>query len=148
MPQQDCKEATKLKELWCFFFFFFKANTFPGHQQCGKINSFNTLYCLSCINHYQPKEMKQETLMGKKNNVTRDCVFLWNYDTMWQSIKSLFLNFLLIFLPLRSKTVANGSSQARSRIGAIAASLHHSHSNTGSKMHPRPTPQLTAVLGL
>ena len=28
-----------------------------------------------------------------------------------------------------------GSSQARGQVGAIAASLHHSHSNMGSKLH-------------
>ena len=35
--------------------------------------------------------------------------------------------------------------QARGRIGAAAASLHHSHRNTGSKPCLRPTPQLTAT---
>ena len=37
-------------------------------------------------------------------------------------------------------------SQARGPIGAAAAGLHHSHSNTRSKPHLRPTPQLTATL--
>ena len=41
--------------------------------------------------------------------------------------------------------VAYGGSQARSPIGAIAADLSQSHSNTGSKQHLRPTPQLTAT---
>ena len=36
----------------------------------------------------------------------------------------------------------NESSQARGRIGAVAAGLHHSHSNTGSELRLRPTPQL------
>ena len=41
---------------------------------------------------------------------------------------------------------AYGSSLARGRIGATAASLHHSHSNTGSEPCLQPTPQLTATL--
>ena len=36
---------------------------------------------------------------------------------------------------LRAAPVAYGSSQARARIGAAAASLCHSHSNTGSEPH-------------
>ena len=31
-------------------------------------------------------------------------------------------------------------------IGAVAASLHHSHSNVGSELRLRPTSQLTATL--
>ena len=40
---------------------------------------------------------------------------------------------------------AYGGSQARGQIGAVAASLYHSHSNIGSKPRLRPTPQLTAT---
>ena len=42
--------------------------------------------------------------------------------------------------------IAYESSQARSQIGAVATSLHHNHSNTGSGPHSQPTPQLTAML--
>ena len=38
-----------------------------------------------------------------------------------------------------------GGSQARGRIGAVAAGLRHSHSNLGSEPLLRPTPQLTAT---
>ena len=41
--------------------------------------------------------------------------------------------------------VAYESSQARGRIGAAAAGLHHSHSNAGSELSLRSTPQLTAT---
>ena len=40
---------------------------------------------------------------------------------------------------------AYGSSQARGRIGVVAASLHHSHSNVRFELHLEPTPQLTAT---
>ena len=39
----------------------------------------------------------------------------------------------------RAPPAAYVSSQARGRIGAAAASLHHSHSNLGSKPHQQPT---------
>ena len=32
-----------------------------------------------------------------------------------------------------------------SQIGALAASLHHSHSNAGFELRVQPTPQLTAT---
>ena len=51
--------------------------------------------------------------------------------------------FILLF---RAIPEANGSFQARGQIGAAAASLHHSHSNVGSKPHLHPTPQLMATL--
>ena len=41
--------------------------------------------------------------------------------------------------------MAYGGSQARGRIGAVAAGLHHSHSNARSGPRLRPTPQLTAT---
>ena len=41
--------------------------------------------------------------------------------------------------------MAYGSSQARGRISATAAGLHHSHSNVGSKPRLPPTPQFTAM---
>ena len=52
------------------------------------------------------------------------------------------------FLLFRSAPVAYRNSQAMGRIGAEAASLHHSHSNsnTRAKLHFRATPQLTATL--
>ena len=37
-------------------------------------------------------------------------------------------------------------SQNRGLTGAIAASLHHSHSNARSQSRLRPTPQLTAMM--
>ena len=40
---------------------------------------------------------------------------------------------------------AYGGSQARGPIGAVAAGLHQSHSNVGSKLRLRPTQQLTAM---
>ena len=55
--------------------------------------------------------------------------------------KKAFLFFSLFF----STPAAYGSSQARDAVGAAAASLHHSHSNAGSKPHLQFTPQLMAT---
>ena len=58
-----------------------------------------------------------------------------------------FVCFGFVFLPsLRAAPTAYGGSQARGLIGAVAAGLHQSHSNTGSELRLQPTPQLTATL--
>ena len=41
---------------------------------------------------------------------------------------------------------AHGGSQARDQLRAAAASLHHSHSNTGFEPSRPPTAQVTATL--
>ena len=41
--------------------------------------------------------------------------------------------------------MAYGGFQAWGQIGAVAASLPHSHSHAGSEQHLRPTPQLVAM---
>ena len=49
------------------------------------------------------------------------------------------------FASLLNGRVAYGGPRARDPIGAVAAGLHHSHSNAGSEPHLWPTPQLTSV---
>ena len=65
------------------------------------------------------------------------------------SLEKLF--FLFFFSPRlfafsRAVPVAYGDSQARGRIGAVAASLRQSHSNVGSQLLLQPTPQLMETL--
>ena len=48
--------------------------------------------------------------------------------------------FFFFFCPFRATPVAYGGSQARSLIGAVAAVLCQSHSNTSSEPSLRPTP--------
>ena len=53
--------------------------------------------------------------------------------------------FFFVFLPsVGPIPVAYGGSQARGLIRAVAAGLHHSHSNAGSEPRLQTTPQLTA----
>ena len=65
------------------------------------------------------------------------------YNTKYEPI-SYFI-YLYIFGLLSAAPVAYGGSQPRDQIRALAASLHHSHSNTRSEPRLRPTPQLTAM---
>ena len=55
-------------------------------------------------------------------------------------------SFFFFFVFFRAVSMAYGSSQVRGPIRAVAASLYHSHSNMGSKLCMRPTPQPTATL--
>ena len=55
-----------------------------------------------------------------------------------------FLGFFVLFCFV-CLFRASGGSQARGLIGAVAAGLHHSHSNARSKPHLQPTPKLTAT---
>ena len=56
-----------------------------------------------------------------------------------------FCFVLFCFGLFRAAPTAYGGSQARALIGAVAANLHHSYSNSGSKPRLRPTPQVTAM---
>ena len=51
-----------------------------------------------------------------------------------------------IFFLFMATPLAYEGSWARDRTGSAAASLRHSHSNTRSEQHLRPTPQLVAML--
>ena len=55
----------------------------------------------------------------------------------------LLLLLLLVFCLLSAAPTTYAGPQVRGQIGPIAASLHHSHSNAGSKSCLQPTPQLT-----
>ena len=53
-----------------------------------------------------------------------------NLLKMERELSFLFIFFLCLF---RAAPGANGGSQARGRIGAVAACLYYSHSNVGSE---------------
>ena len=56
-----------------------------------------------------------------------------------------FILFYFILVFFRAAPAAYGGSQARGLIGAVAASLHQSHSKAGSELHLQPTPQFMAT---
>ena len=51
----------------------------------------------------------------------------------------------IFFWLLRAAPAAYGGCQTRGQIRAVAAGLHHSHSNAGSEPHLWPTPQLMTL---
>ena len=61
------------------------------------------------------------------------------------SVSMIWSLYYLFFL-FRAAPAAYGGSQVRDWTRAIAASLHHSYSNAGSKPRLWPTPQLTTML--
>ena len=63
--------------------------------------------------------------------------------THYQEMHFLFVFGL--FAISRAASAAYGGSQARGLIGAVAAGLHQSHSNVGSELRLRPTPQVAAT---
>ena len=62
------------------------------------------------------------------------------------ALKTTQSNFFLAFCFFRATHAAYGGSQNRDPIGAVAASLHHSHSTTGSELHLRHTSHHMAIL--
>ena len=54
--------------------------------------------------------------------------------------------FFLVSCLFRATPMAYGGSQAGGLIRAVATGLRQSHSNTGSELCLRPTPQLMATL--
>ena len=67
-----------------------------------------------------------------------------------ESTLDILLGFVCLFcfvfsLAFYGLTLGIWISQARGPIGAIAASLCHRHSNTGSELRLQPTPQLMAT---
>ena len=65
------------------------------------------------------------------------------YLKLIQCYMSIIPQFLFLFF--RTTPAANGASKARGPIGAIAASLRHSHTNVGSEPCLQSTPQLMAM---
>ena len=65
-----------------------------------------------------------------------------SFSSSWLFFCFVLFCFALLF---RAIPAVYGDSQARGRIWATAAGLHHNHSNAGSKPYLWLTPQLTAT---
>ena len=110
------------------------------------------VYQFTSIEWFRGKSCREEKftkMKSKKRNEIK--VRLKNrkiYNREDQQTQKLLLFSFLFFGGggFRATPVAYGGSQARGRIRATAASLHHSHSNVGSEPHLQPTPQLSATL--
>ena len=65
---------------------------------------------------------------------------LRTFDLDFTGVKSASLGvfmfiFIFVFCLFRAAPAACGGSQARGLIGAVVASLHHSHSNARCELH-------------
>jgi len=68
---------------------------------------------------------------------------MWIAEEPWLLETPGFYFFFCLFW---ATPMTYGGSQARGGIGAVAADLHHSHSNAGFQLRLWPTPQLMAML--
>ena len=59
--------------------------------------------------------------------------------------QDLFFFFLFFFGLFKAAPAAYGGSEARGPVGATAAGLRQSHSNSGSELRLQPPPQLVAT---
>ena len=63
---------------------------------------------------------------------------MFTFEYLQTVNKNIWIEFLVIFffffwsVPFRAAPTAYGDSQARDQIGAVAAGLHHGHSNATS----------------
>ena len=77
-----------------------------------------------------------------------DCFLLW----CWIMLANILFYFILFYFMFclfafsRAAPAAYGGFQDRGLIGAVAAGLHQSNSNSGSQLRLQPAPQLTATL--
>ena len=86
-----------------------------------------------------------EYLLSTKSTAKSFCIGLYLMHPWFSDNSTQSFHFFFFFL-FRAIPEAYGSSQARGQIGAVAAGLHHSHSNSGSQLCLQPTPQLTATV--
>ena len=110
------------------------ANYLLGHKH----SPVYPLHRKYTINKYMLlKQNKQYTA-----RVTTNCFSSLRVHLRWE-----FPFFFFVFLPfLGQLPTAYGGSQARGLIGATASGLYQCHSNMGSKLHLRPTPQQCQIL--
>ena len=64
---------------------------------------------------------------------------------IFNMLNTIFFVCVCLFAFSMAAPLAYRGSQARGLIGAVATSLHQSHSNAGSEPRLQPTPQLTAM---
>ena len=89
---------------------------------------------------------KAADLVGSGQTVKNPICLLKEFGLNFVDNRSFLVFF--VFCLFRAVPAAYGHSQARGRIGATAADLHQSHSNSGSEPCLRPIPHLTATLDL
>ena len=88
------------------------------------------------VKHVEGSDLSNSIILARvppeENDVIKSCI-------------SFFLSFFFCLCLFRVAPIAFGGSQASGLIRVVAASLRHSHRNTESEPHLRPTLQLMAT---
>ena len=91
-------------------------------------------------------ETDNNTIIARDFNTPLTAMDRTSRQKFNKETQALIFFFFFVLLPFSwAAPVAYGVSQARGRIGAVAAGLRQSHSNVGSERHLQPTPQLAAT---
>ena len=96
--------------------------------------------------HFLPSSKTQGHFSNNYLKERSQTVVRKKKDTGYFILFILFFIFAFTSFFFRAAPAAHGGSQAKGQIGATAASLRHSHSNTRFQPRLRPTPQLKATL--
>ena len=127
--------------------------TIPSPSQCPPICEMGLEYPTYLTGLSLKRHMWNGDEICKVLKKISHCLH-WSSGTMnvIMLLKFLMLHIQLcnhfkffVFVFFRTTSVAYANSQARGLMGAVAAGLLHSHSNTRSEPHLRPTPQFTAT---
>ena len=121
----------------------------PQPQQC-QIRAASVTFTEACGN-LSPLSYKRNSLLQvlKSGSVSSSNLQLHSFSFFFfpkclsysrsfafpYKIFVLFIYLFIYLLTFRATSVAYGGSQLRGPVGATAVSLHHSHSNIGSKPH-------------
>ena len=112
---------TRCQQTWCQS----QLTYCPFHP--GKVTQHPRVSVFSCIKIINSSHLRSwDFVRNRWENVSRNTYYL--------CIKASIVLVLVLFFCL-FVLFAYGGSQARGRIGAVAASLHNSHSNAGSLTH-------------
>ena len=75
-------------------------------------------------------------------NIFLENMVIFHRHMLFKLTYNGFIMVILFYFTFTAVPAAYGGSQARGQTGASTASLRHSHSNTRSELHLRPTRQL------
>ena len=141
------------KLIYSFSYCYFQIESSSLSSISPLLRSMSFAYIMQMLSKFLYKDLHCTLFSFLDNNSTWLTVFLsffLSFSAVQYSLTHSNLFFVCLFLSfclfratqLRHMEVP----QARAQIGAVAAGLHPSHSNSGSEPRLRPIPQLMAML--
>ena len=139
-------QSTVVVPIWLNSSLHLKAPVVPhSHQHLtlklfliGCIGNFYLILMLICSPRFLMRLALFKSLLKLLAPSKHESLTCSNVQVFVHFCSTIFF-FFFFFLLFRATPAAYESSQARGRIRAVAASLHHSHSNRGSKPSLWPT---------